>query len=67
MGVAAADTDNDGATDVVLTSVGGVTLLRNAGGGASWTSRRRPASATGAASARAAMWFDVDATASSIC
>lgn len=29
MGVAAADMDNDGWTDVVLTSVGGVTLLRN--------------------------------------
>jgi len=29
MGVAAADMDNDGWTDVVLTSVGGITLLRN--------------------------------------
>ncbi|MCC6165362.1 MAG: CRTAC1 family protein [Acidobacteria bacterium] len=29
MGVAAADMDNDGWTDIVLTSVGGVTLFRN--------------------------------------
>lgn len=29
MGVAAADMDNDGWTDIVLTSVGGITLLRN--------------------------------------
>src|SRR5690606_37944984 len=29
MGVAAADMDNDGWTDIVLTSVGGVTLMRN--------------------------------------
>lgn len=29
MGVAAADMDNDGWTDVVLTSVGGITLFRN--------------------------------------
>jgi hypothetical protein len=32
MGVAAADMDNDGWTDIVLTSVGGITLLRNEGG-----------------------------------
>ncbi|MGV3520210.1 CRTAC1 family protein [Luteitalea sp.] len=32
MGVAAADMDNDGWTDIVLTSVGGITLFRNEGG-----------------------------------
>lgn len=60
MGVAAADMDNDGWTDVVLTSVGGITLLRNERG-------QRFADVTGRAGlaghrgfSTCALWVDVD-------
>jgi hypothetical protein len=60
MGVAAADMDNDGWTDVVLTSVGGITLLRNDRG-------RRFVDATASSSmgdkrgfSTCALWVDVD-------
>lgn len=60
MGVAAADMDNDGWTDVVLTSVGGITLLRNEAG-------RRLVDVTRGAGlgerhgfSTCALWVDVD-------
>ncbi len=60
MGVAAADMDNDGWTDVVLTSVGGITLLRNDRG-------RRFVDVTAQAAlgdkrgfSTCALWVDVD-------
>ena len=60
MGVAAADFDNDGWTDVYLTALGGNRLFRNDG---RRTVRRRdgerPASATRGFSTSAA-WFDYD-------
>ena len=60
MGVAAADMDNDGWTDLVLTSVGGVRLFRNDRG-------QRFVDVTGAAGlaghrgfSTCALWVDVD-------
>jgi hypothetical protein len=60
MGVAAADMDNDGWTDVVLTSVDGITLFRNEGG-------TRLVDVTAAAGlggrhgfSTCALWVDVD-------
>ena len=60
MGVAAADMDNDGWTDVILTSVGGLTLFRNERG----TSFVDVTAAAGLAERRGfstcAVWVDVD-------
>ncbi len=60
MGVAAADMDNDGWTDIVLTSVGGVTLFRNEQG----TRFVDVTAAAGLADKRGfstcALWVDVD-------
>jgi hypothetical protein len=60
MGVAAADMDNDGWTDVVLTSVGGITLLRNERGQRFADVTTRAGLAGHRAFSTCAVWVDVD-------
>jgi hypothetical protein len=60
MGVAAADYDNDGAADLLLTSVGGVRLFRNAGKGRFTEVTARAGLAGRRAFSTSAMWFDYD-------
>ncbi|WP_162472841.1 CRTAC1 family protein [Luteitalea pratensis] len=60
MGVAAADMDNDGWTDVVLTSVGGITLLRNERGARLVDVTARAGLADRRGFSTCAVWVDVD-------
>ena len=60
MGIAAADYDNDGAADVLLTSVGGVRLFRNAGKGRFTEVTAKAGLAGRRAFSTSAMWFDYD-------
>ena len=60
MGVGAADMDNDGWTDVVLTSVGGITLLRNERGGRLVDVTSRAGLAGHRGFSTCAVWVDVD-------
>jgi hypothetical protein len=60
MGVAAADYDNDGAADVLLTSVGGVRLFRNAGKGRFTEVTAKAGLGGRRAFSTSAMWFDYD-------
>ncbi|BCS35242.1 RNA-binding protein [Luteitalea sp. TBR-22] len=60
MGVAAADMDNDGWTDVVLTSVGGITLLRNERGERFTDVTARAGLAAHRGFSTCALWVDVD-------
>ena len=60
MGVAAADMDNDGWTDVVLTSVGGITLLRNERGARFVDVTARAGLADRRGFSTCAVWVDVD-------
>jgi hypothetical protein len=60
MGIAAADYDNDGAADVLLTAVGGVRLFRNAGGGRFAEVTAKAGLGGRRAFSTSAMWFDYD-------
>jgi hypothetical protein len=60
MGVAAADFDNDGAIDVVLTAVGQNRLFRNTGKGAFVDVTARAGLAGRRAFSTSAMWLDYD-------
>jgi len=60
MGVAAADMDNDGWTDVVLTSVGGITLLRNERGARFVDVTARAGLSDRHGFSTCAVWVDVD-------
>lgn len=60
MGVAAADMDNDGWTDVVLTSVGGVHLFRNDRGTRLVDVTQRAGLAGHRGFSTCALWVDVD-------
>jgi enediyne biosynthesis protein E4 len=59
MGIAAGDYDNDGAPDLLLTSVGSVRLFRNAGGRFTDTTAKAGLGGRRAFST-SAMWFDYD-------
>jgi hypothetical protein len=60
MGIAAADYDNDGAPDVLLTSAGSSRLFRNAGGGRFVDVSVKAGLGTRRAFSTSAMWFDYD-------
>ena len=60
MGIAAGDYDNDGATDVVLTSVGSSRLFRNLGGGRFADVSAKAGLGSRRAFSTSAMWFDYD-------
>jgi enediyne biosynthesis protein E4 len=60
MGVAAADFDNDGAVDVVLTAVGQSRLFRNTGSGAFVDVTSRVGIGNRRAFSTSAMWLDYD-------
>jgi hypothetical protein len=60
MGCAAADYDNDGREDVLLTSHGGVSLFHNEGGGR-FTDATDAAGLTDAGWSTCAVWLDADA------
>ena len=60
MGIAAGDYDNDGAADLLLTSVGSVRLFRNAGGGRFTDATAKAGLGGRRAFSTSAMWFDYD-------
>jgi hypothetical protein len=60
MGIAAGDYDNDGAPDLLLTSVGSVRLLRNAGAGRFLDTTAKTGLGGRRAFSTSAMWFDYD-------
>ena len=60
MGVAAADMDNDGWTDVVITSVGGIRLFRNVGGSKLVDVTARAGLADRRGFSTCAVWVDID-------
>jgi hypothetical protein len=60
MGIAAGDYDNDGAPDLLLTSVGSVRLLRNAGAGRFIDTTVKAGLGGRRAFSTSAMWFDYD-------
>ena len=60
MGIAAGDYDNDGTTDLLLTSAGSVRLFRNAGGGRFVDATARAGLGGRRAFSTSAMWFDYD-------
>ena len=60
MGIAAGDYDNDGAPDLLLTSVGSVRLFHNAGGGRFIDVTAKAGLGGRRAFSTSAMWFDYD-------
>ena len=60
MGIAAGDYDNDGAPDLLLTSVGAVRLLHNGGGGRFTDVTAKAGLGGRRAFSTSAMWFDYD-------
>ncbi len=60
MGIAAGDYDNDGAVDLLLTSVGTSRLFRNLGGGRFADVSAKAGLGTRRAFSTSAMWFDYD-------
>jgi len=60
MGIAAGDYDNDGAPDLLLTSVGSVRLLHNGGGGRFTDVTAKAGLGARRAFSTSAMWFDYD-------
>ena len=60
MGIAAGDYDNDGAANLLLTSVGSVRLFRNAGGGRFTDATTKAGLGGRRAFSTSAMWFDYD-------
>jgi hypothetical protein len=60
MGIAAGDYDNDGAPDLLLTSVGAARLLRNAGAGRFVDATAKAGLGRRRAFSTSAMWFDYD-------
>ncbi|MEO5821383.1 MAG: VCBS repeat-containing protein, partial [Vicinamibacteraceae bacterium] len=60
MGIAAGDYDNDGAPDVLLTSVGHSRLFRNVGGGRFVDVSAKAGIGARRAFSTSAMWFDFD-------